>query len=75
MFLIKQKLQSGFKRPYKNDPSDKFAQEGLARTRSYLPIQAQPSTDTPESSKKVAEDEDKVSIDASGTGFVIDKRG
>lgn len=73
--LDKTEAAKWFQKALQNDPSDKFAQEGLARTRSYLPIQAQPSTDTPESSKKVAEDEDKVSIDASGTGFVVDKRG
>lgn len=73
--LDKTEAAKWFQKALEINPSDNFAQEGLARTRSYLPIQAQPSNNIPESSEKVAEDDGKVSIDASGTGFVIDKRG
>lgn len=57
------------------DPSDKDAQEGLKRTRPSTAIQNKPSTSSSTSTEIAKEDDSKVSIDASGTGFVIDKRG
>ena len=65
-----------FAKALENDPNDNFAKEGLARTQAYLPIQDQQTASSSTSSENSKEEEnDKVSIDVSGTGFIIDKRG
>lgn len=65
-----------FQKAIEIDPNEKNAQEGFARTKQYLPMHNQVTAKSSDpSEKRTKEDDDNFTVDASGTGFVIDKRG
>lgn len=63
-----------FRKALETNPNDKYAKEGLSRVSQYV---TSPSTTNEEEriSPQKKDSDNKMTIDASGSGFIIDKRG
>lgn len=75
VIMDKAEAAKWFQKALENDPNDENAKEGLERTRPTMSIQNKTNSGSSTSTETAKEDDGKISIDASGTGFIIDKRG